>query len=528
MNKRNCKTYAEQKAYLIAQLDKQIAKAEKNLQTHLTNIQKGDAVTNGNILEDEKLYSKLDEEIKKLNAEREKIETKFDVATDIFDEYINNMNKPPSGSGSDNKPSGSKPSKDKEIADIEETTDWYIALNNAIDDNNRLLEENRNAQKHANGTQKIALMKKEVELLEKQAHAKKQLEGAYFAELTQSKSYLRNQGFEIDSMDNLVNASAKILQLKQQANKLSGAEKEAAIKRIELIEKQIDRFTELSNNLIPSLQGEYEELNNSIKDLYKDQLNLVANTEKEIYEVIEHYEGKKKDTKLKAIEEQRKALEELYSLEDRNDDLEKKQSNLADIKNQMDLYENAQDSAGKAKYEELKKQYDDLLKELNTTIRDNQKDSILDSLEAQKENVEKEYEEFLKPENINKIISDAMKDGYIKLGDEVLDLNNVTTQYLAETTKGTQNLINANNELLNSYLSIMEIAKDLPKLNANVGNIGVNLNTVHSGMPRSNIGKSVNFENITVQITGGTNMNQADITKAVQKAFIDISNNYKF
>ena len=192
----------------------------------------------------------------------------------------------------------------------------------------------------------------------------------------------------------------------------------------------------------------------------------------------------------------------------------------------MDLYENAQDSVGRAKYEELKKQYDDLLKELNTTIRDNQKDSILDSLEAQKENVEKEYEEFLKPKNINKIISDAMKDGYIKLGDEVLDLNNATTQYLAETTKGTQNLINANNELLNSYLSIMEIAKDLPKLNANVGNMGMNMNTVY-GMPRSNIGKSLNVGNVTIQIKGGTNMNERELNNTIQKALVEFSNKLK-
>ena len=201
---------------------------------------------------------------------------------------------------------------------------------------------------------------------------------------------------------------------------------------------------------------------------------------------------------------------------------------MADIKNQMDLYENAQDSTGKAKYQELKAEYDELLKELNTTIRDNQKDSIVDSLEAQKENLEKEYEDLLDPSNINKIISDAMKNGYIQLGDEVLDLNSATTQYLAETTVGTQNLISANTELLNSYLSVKDILKDISTLNANLGNIGIDLNTVYSGMSRSNTGNSVSFGNITVQIQGSTNMSQADIETAVQKAIINVSNNLKF
>ena len=194
----------------------------------------------------------------------------------------------------------------------------------------------------------------------------------------------------------------------------------------------------------------------------------------------------------------------------------------------MDLYEGRNDSASKAKYEQLKKEYDELLKDMNLTIRDNQKDAITDSLEAQKEQLDKDLEEFLKPENINTLIADAMKNGYIQLGDEVLDLNTATSQYLAETTVGTQNLINANTELLNSYLSVKEVLKDISTLNANLGNIGIDLNTVYSGVNRSNVGNSVSFGDITVQIQGSTNMSQTDITAAVQKALVNVSNNLKF
>lgn len=430
------------------------------------------------------------------------------------------------GSGSSS--SGSSSSTNKEIDDIEVTCDWYLKLNNAIDDNNRLLEQNRNLQEHANGTDKIKLMKQEIELMKQQAQAQQNLIDAYFVEVNQAKDFLKSKGFLFDAQNNLINSTDRLIALKQQANKLSGSEKENAIAMIELIEENIERFTELTNSTIPGLQGEIEELNNSIKDVYQDQLDLVADTEKEIYDVIEYYANKTKEAKLNSIEEQIDALEKLYDLENREDELSEKQNKLADIKNQMDLYENAQDSAGKAKYEELKSQYDELLKELNTTIRDNQKESIVDSLEAQKESLEKEYEDFLDPSNINKIISDAMKNGYIQLGDEVLDLNSATTQYLAETTIGTQNLINANSELLNSYLSVKDILKDISTLNANLGNIGIDLNTVYSGMSRSNTGNSVSFGNITVQIQGSTNMSQTDITAAVQKALVNVSNNLKF
>lgn len=429
------------------------------------------------------------------------------------------------GSGSSS--SGSSSSTNKEIEDIEVTCDWYLKLNNAIDDNNRLLEQNRNLQEHANGTDKIKLMKQEVELMKQQAQAKQNLINAYMGEVNPIKDFLRNQGFIIDSQNNLINSTDRLITLKQQANKLSGSEKEYAIAMIELIEENIERFTELTNSTIPSLQGEIEDLNNSIKDVYQDQLDLVADTEKEIYDVIEYYANKTKEAKLDAIEEQIDALEKLYDLEDREDNLAEKQNDLANIKNQMDLYENAQDSVGKAKYQELKAEYDELLKELNTTIRDNQKESIVDSLEAQKEDIEKQYEDALSPENINKIISDAMKNGYIQLGDEVLDLNSATTQYLAETTIGTQNLISANTELLNSYLSVKDILKDISTLNANLGNIGIDLNTVHSGMSRSNTGNSVSFGNITIQITGGTNMDERELNNTIRQALVEFSNKLK-
>ena len=46
-------------------------------------------------------------------------------------------------------------------------------------------------------------------------------------------------------------------------------------------------------------------------------------------------------------------------------------------------------------------------------------------------------------------------------------------------------------------------------------------------MTRSTGGNSVNFGDITVQIQGTTNMDQQDISRAVQQALIDVSNKLK-
>ena len=447
------------------------------------------------------------------------------VGTMVGNGSVGHGNIGSSGSGSSG---GSNSSTEKEIADISLKVDWYYRLNDAISDYNNLLKENQEKQKHATGKERIDLIKEEIELNKKLANSKQNLIDEYQKEANQLQKDLKWWGFEFDANNNLINSAERLLELKKQANSLSGEEKKNMIDRVNDIEDMINRFGDLTNNEIPSLLNGIADINNSIKDLYKDQLDIIADTEKEIYDVIEYYATKTKDAKVKAIDEQIEALEKLYSLEDREDELIEKQNNLADIKNQMDLYEGRNDSASKAKYEQLKKEYDELLKDMNLTIRDNQKDAITDSLEAQKEQLDKDLEEFLKPENINTLIADAMKNGYIQLGDEVLDLNTATSQYLAETTVGTQNLINANTELLNSYLSVKDILKDISTLNANLGNIGIDLNTVYSGMSRSNVGNSVSFGDITVQIQGSTNMSQTDITAAVQKALVNVSNNLKF
>lgn len=447
------------------------------------------------------------------------------VGTMVGNGSVGHGNIGSSGSGSSG---GSNSSTEKEIADISLKVDWYYRLNDAISDYNNLLKENQEKQKHATGKERIDLIKEEIELNKKLANSKQNLIDEYQKEANQLQKDLKWWGFEFDANNNLINSAERLLELKKQANSLSGEEKKNMIDRVNDIEDMINRFGDLTNNEIPSLLNGIADINNSIKDLYKDQLDIIADTEKEIYDVIEYYATKTKDAKVKAIDEQIEALEKLYSLEDREDELIEKQNNLADIKNQMDLYEGRNDSASKAKYDQLKKEYDELLKDMNLTIRDNQKDAITDSLEAQKEQLDKDLEEFLKPENINTLIADAMKNGYIQLGDEVLDLNTATSQYLAETTVGTQNLINANTELLNSYLSVKEVLKDISTLNANLGNIGIDLNTVYSGMSRSNVGNSVSFGDITVQIQGSTNMSQTDITAAVQKALVNVSNNLKF
>ena len=131
---------------------------------------------------------------------------------------------------------------------IELVADAYFKLNNVVDDYNRLLEENKNAQELATGAERAELVKKEIQLTKAQIDAKQALVDAYAREAQGIRKILESQGFQFDSQNNLINSYEKLIAMKQRANTMSGSEKEAYIENIKALEEYTEKFYELTNN----------------------------------------------------------------------------------------------------------------------------------------------------------------------------------------------------------------------------------------------------------------------------------------
>ena len=143
--------------------------------------------------------------------------------------------------------------------------------------------------------------------------------------------------------------------------------------------------------------------------------DLVADGESKMYDIFEYYADKKTEH----LEEQLDLLDRLHGKEAQQEELASKQSELAKIKEQMNLYELDNSANGKAKLKELQDQYDELLKEMNDAIKDNQYEGIKQQMEDEKQAIE----DSLKPENINKLINDGLVNGFIKVGNQTIQLN---------------------------------------------------------------------------------------------------------
>lgn len=525
----NTSSWASSKAKIIQQLNNQIKKLERNMQNALSHIQSSayTGMTAGDA-EAEKLYMMANKQLQQAKAQYEEIQTEFSSYSGGFSGYKPSFssgsfsgssgsgNKGGSGSGSD--------STAKEVKDLESLEDRYYSLMDAIDDCNNALQINKTLQEKLTGTDRIKYMNQEIELYKKQQQAVKNLTDEYKKEASELKNLLSSKGVAFDGNGNIANYNDFIRYETNKANSLSGDAKESAVEQVKELEEQLKKYTELTNNLIPAQEKEWQSLANTIKDVHKEMANAVADVEKEIYDTIKHYAEKATKAKQDEIDKQIELLNKSYQEEDRQDELNKKRQELTELRNEMAKYENAVDIKGRKRYEQILAEFEAKQEELNKIIRDNQKESMIEGMEKEKEELDKELEDLLSPANMNKLIADALSSGMVEIGGEVVDLSKAMSQMLKDTTIGTQNLININNELINSLKEAQSIYANISGINSSLGLQGVN---GFSNSRSSNNGTTFTGDIIVKVPEMANGVTPEDVSSAITKALKSYDKQFK-
>lgn len=344
------------------------------------------------------------------------------------------------------------------------TLEAFYKLNQAIDDVNDALSLNRVKQENAFGMDKKKLLDEEVKLLEKQKDLYSQLMGEQSNKISQIRSQLTSLGATFDSVGNITNYESLL-------GKTATGEK--AVENLKALEKLVSDYTSLSQSELPKTREEWEKLDNEIKNSYKEMAKTVADMEKDIYEIIEAYEEKKTKKKISEIQKQIDAENKRYEAEKQEEDLTKKNKQLAELKAEMDKFAFATDELGKAKFEQLKKQYEEARDELNQTIKDQKHEDSITDMEDEITNLEKDLEDFLNSDEIDKIISDAMKTGVVQIGDEVIKLDDAMTDFYKNSIVGQESLNQKMKEMREIMETVKELSKNLPEINnqANISQI---------------------------------------------------------
>lgn len=362
-------------------------------------------------------------------------------------------------------PSGSKSSK-SEVADLELKIDRYYKLNNVIDRLNSTLGIYESKLEYATGKKYVDIINEELSIYKQQQQAIQNKVSEMKKEQAEQKRLLQQNGFIFDSIGNITNATQRLQQLQNSANSKSGNAKEKAKKQVEDISEALKNYADLTFNSLPEMEKEWQNLSNKIKDTNKEMTNLVSEQEEKIYDLIKYKLEKLVDEETKALNNLKNKMDKIWSKEDYQDELDEKQNNLADLYAQM---QEALRSGNTMLAENLRKEYEEAQKELNNLIKEQDRNDFTDKIDDKISSLDEALQEALKPENINKIIEEGLKTGYIQIGDEIINVQNAMNEMIKETTVGFQTAGNAIKEYIDSLKTAEEIYKNIQGINANLG-----------------------------------------------------------
>lgn len=399
----------------------------------------------------------------------------------------------------DVKNDSSSSSSKYDVDNLEDLYDRYLKINTAINRLTGNLDILKEKQDNLVGSKYLKSLQEEINYYKDEQALIKQKIAEESKERWDLRVKLDSAGFTFDANDinsPILNYESQLKALTNAANAMAdGDEKSAEAKkkaqeRVKDLNEAIKDYNTLIGQTIPATQKEWEALNNSIKNVYETMSNLVADGESKMYDIFKYYADKRTDK----LDEQMDLLDRLHSKETEQEDLASKQSELAKIKEQMNLYELDNSANGQAKLKELQEQYDELLKEMNTTIKDNQYEGVKQKMEDEKQAIE----DSLKPENINKLINDGLVNGFIKIGNETIQLNDAINDMTSNTTIGFQNIIKEANEYNNALDNTRATLKDI-----GISSINSNLGYDTSAMTKATTNNNyTNTYNINVEASG--------------------------
>ena len=374
------------------------------------------------------------------------------------------------GSGSSgNKGSSGSSSSSKEVENMESLVDRYHDLEDAINDVNNELETNKILQDGATGQQKIKLMEKEIQLYKKQQQAIKNLIAEQKKEAQELKNSLSSQGVNFNSAGDISNYNQILTSKVNWANSLSGDAKEKAIEQVKELEEAMKSYDELVNKTIPSQEQEWESLNNTIKDVYKTQAELIADMEKNISETIEYELKKRYDAKKEALNKEKELYNKEYEEANFEEEMNTERNKLAEIQAEIDKVKNDTSRAGQLRLKQLLEEYEDQQKVINNKIKEQQNQAINDRFDEEEALLDKELEDMTSTENLSQMVAEAISTGMIKIGEETINVQNSMNDMLKETEVGFANVALQQSEWLSNLEQIKTLYSSINSIMSNAG-----------------------------------------------------------
>ena len=257
-------------------------------------------------------------------------------------------------------------------------------------------------------------------------------------------------------------------------------------------------YDELVNKSIPKQEQEWESLNNTIKDVYKTQAELIADVEKNISETIEYELKKRYDAKKEALNKEKELYNKEYEEANFEEEMNIERNKLAEIQAEIDKVKNDTSRQGQLRLKQLLEDYENQQKIINDKIKEQQNQAINDRFDAEEELLDKQLEDMTSAENLSQMVADAISTGMIKIGDETISVKNSMNDMLKETEVGFANVALQQSEWLDNLEQIETLYSSISSIMTNAGMVMPSYDNVSRSMDS----RSINITTGGITITG--------------------------
>ena len=389
--------------------------------------------------------------------------------------------------------------------------------------------------KHAWGQEKLDLLDEQIKLLEDQTQQQYLLMKKYQSMAQTYQVDLKKYGVEFDFNGDITNIN-EILNKYQDH------------KDIEKLKELIDEYLEIQRETLPDVQKEWEKLNSTIKDAYKEQLEVTKEIEDKILQVYKkQLEERKKlideelDAKLKALKKEQDAYNKAREEADYKSDYEDQLDVIKDLEKKIEIAKKDTSLSGQKKLQELLEKLAAEQKELEEMVQDkidsdvnNMYDKESERLEEEAENLKDILDEQFSDERLQQLVKDALTNGvFVDIDGNIKDLQDTLLEFEDKFGEG----MTAIGAIIKSELvTNLEIAKEAMKdLGVILGQLNLKEFAAIASSYNLDMGMINNSRNIPVANSNSVNFNSplivvegnvdSDVVENLEKIAKDIEEN---
>lgn len=387
---------------------------------------------------------------------------------------------------------------EKTLKLVEALGDRYYEINGLINDVDKKLAINQARQQNATASERVKLMEEEIALMKEKQDLLVQQGNELKVEAEELMKKLSEKGVEFNADGTVKNYKELMNKFKTVANQYVGESRDEVIEEAEEMIDLIEKYDDIIRNSLPDLVVEWEDYTASIREAEKAMAEQVTSIQKDVTSAIQNELQKRTEATKTELQKQKDAYNKQFEEEDWEDSLNAEHRKLDEIQQAINNMSRDTSLAGQLKLQQLREEYEAQQKVINDMIRDKEKENGNARFDEEMEKLDENLEKALDPQNIADLVNKALVDGFVTIGDEVVALDTLMSDWLNETGDG---LYAIGDTLREELIENLRVAQQLM---AGMGITSVGVSTVDQNAMM----KDVEHKLQSVLASGGENSKQ--------------------